>query len=389
MSWFKRNGTPRRGRRDDSAAVGLPSRETLLRLLEHERARCDRNGRGFALVVFDLAQVPGNGAAHRRLAGVLTARLRRTDACGCLDLERIAVILPDTGLDPAWRVASDVRRTTLESLLGLACAVYAYPSAWWSENDYHGDGPRPDTHVGGGNGNGNPDHAPLDPATPPRHARNQPAARTALPERLAALLSQPIPAWKRSMDLVGAAIGLVLLSTIMVLIALAVRLTSPGPMLFTQPRVGKSGRVFTFWKFRTMTVSAADRKPELADRNEQTWPVFKMKQDPRVTRLGRVLRRTSLDELPQLWNVLKGDMSLVGPRPPTLDEVQEYERWHLRRLELTPGLTCIWQVSGRSLIGLADWVRMDLQYAERRSVLVDLMLLARTIPAVLSGRGAH
>ena len=114
-----------------------------------------------------------------------------------------------------------------------------------------------------------------------------------------------------------------------------------------------------------------------------------MKRDPRVTPLGRLLRKTSLDELPQLWNVLKGEMSLVGPRPPTLDEVHEYERWHLRRLELTPGLTCIWQVSGRSLIGFADWVRMDLQYAERRSVLVDLMLLARTIPAVLSGRGAH
>ena len=153
--------------------------------------------------------------------------------------------------------------------------------------------------------------------------------------------------------------------------------------------MGKNGQVFTFWKFRTMTVDAADRKPDLLDRNEQTWPVFKMKRDPRVTPLGGLLRKTSLDELPQLWNVLQGDMSLVGPRPPTLDEVQEYERWHLRRLELTPGLTCIWQVSGRSLIGFADWVRMDLQYAARRSVLVDLMLLARTIPAVLSGRGAH
>ena len=393
MSRFNRNGAPPTGRWDDGAAAGLHTRETLLRLLEHERARCDRNGRGFALVVFDLARLPGNGAAHRRLAGVLTTRLRRTDACGCLDLERVAVILPDTELDPAWRVASDVRRATLDSLPGLACAVYAYPSAWWSEDDHHGDAPRTDTHVGWGNGNGNPHRPPLDQPTtvpaPPRPAPNQPAARTALPERLEALLSEPIPAWKRSMDVVGAAIGLVLLSPIMALTALAVRLTSPGPVLFTQPRVGKDGRTFTFWKFRTMTVGAAERKPELADRNEQTWPVFKMKRDPRVTPLGRLLRKTSLDELPQLWNVVQGDMSLVGPRPPTLDEVQEYERWHLRRLELTPGLTCIWQVSGRSLIGFADWVRMDLQYARQRSVRVDLMLLARTVPAVLSGRGAH
>ena len=393
MFWFNRNGAPATGRWDDGAALGLHSRETLLGLLDHERARCDRNGRQFALVVFDLAGVPGNGAAHRHLAGVLTTRLRRTDACGCLDLERVAAILPDTELDPAWTVANDVRRATLETLPELTCAVYAYPTAWWARDDRRGDSPRrhPDLH--GGNGNGGAQRLPLDRTAPAPAkkfaAPTQPAVPEGLPERLQTLLSEPVPRWKRMMDLTGATAALVLLSPVMVLTALAVRLTSPGPVLFTQPRVGKDGRVFIFWKFRTMRVGAAGRKLELRNQNEQTWPVFKMKRDPRVTPLGRVLRKTSLDELPQLWNVLKGDMSLVGPRPPTLDEVQEYERWHLRRLELTPGLTCIWQVSGRSLIGFADWVRMDLRYAERRSVLVDLMLLARTIPAVLSGRGAH
>jgi lipopolysaccharide/colanic/teichoic acid biosynthesis glycosyltransferase len=224
---------------------------------------------------------------------------------------------------------------------------------------------------------------------PAGRATTQPVALTGLPQELHALLSEPIPLWKRTMDIVGASMALLTLSPVMALTALAVRLSSRGPVLFTQPRVGKDGRVFTFWKFRTMALDATERKPDLLDQNEQTWPVFKMERDPRVTPLGRLLRKTSLDELPQFWNVLRGDMSLVGPRPPTLDEVREYERWHLRRLELTPGLTCIWQVSGRSLIGFADWVRMDLQYARRRSVLVDLTLLARTVPAVLSGRGAH
>ena len=384
-AWFNGDGAPWANHRNDRAARRFHTRESLLRLLDHERARCDRNGRQFALIVFDLALVPGTNAAHRQLAGVLATRLRRTDACGCLDAERVAAILPDTELDPAWTVANEVRQAT-RAHPGLTCAAYAYPTAWWAHDDRRGDSPQARPNLPGGNGDTGAPHPPpgretLDPT--------RPAARESLPERLQALLAEPIPRWKRVMDVTGAATAIVLLSPVIALTALAVRLTSPGPVLFTQPRVGKDGRVFTFWKFRTMTAGAAARKPDLLDQNEQTWPVFKMRRDPRVTLLGRLLRRTSLDELPQLWNVLKGEMSLVGPRPPTLDEVHDYERWHLRRLELTPGLTCIWQVSGRSLIGFADWVRMDLQYAERRSVLVDLMLLARTIPAVLSGRGAH
>ena len=386
-SWFNRNGAPRTNHRDDGAARRFHTRESLLRLLDHERARCDRNGRQFALIVFDLALVPGTNAAHRQLAGVLATRLRRTDACGCLDIERVAAILPDTELDPAWTVANDVRRATLATHPGLTCAAYAYPTAWWAHDDRRGDSPQTRPDLPGGNGDTGARHLPLGRPTPPDPTR--PASRESLPERLQALLAKPIPRWKRVMDVTGAATAIVLLSPVIALTALAVRLTSRGPVLFTQPRVGKDGRVFTFWKFRTMTAGAAAQKPDLLDQNEQTRPVFKMRRDPRVTLLGRLLRRTSLDELPQLWNVLKGEMSLVGPRPPTLDEVHEYERWHLRRLELTPGLTCIWQVSGRSLIGFADWVRMDLQYAERRSVLLDLMLLAQTIPAVLSGRGAH
>ena len=384
MSWFHWKGAPPTGRSGDGDASGLHSRETLLRLLDHERARCDRSGRPFALIVFDLARVTGNGAAQRHLADVLSTRLRRTDAYGCLDHERIGALLPDTELAPAWTVANEMRQATLETLPGLSCAVYAYPAAWWGEDDPRADSPQRQPNTASGNGSGSGPRPLLD-----RTAPTEPAAREGLPARLQTLLSEPVPRWKRLMDVIGAATALVLVSPVMVLTALAVRLTSPGPVLFTQPRVGKDGRVFTFWKFRTMTVGAAERKLELLGQNEQTGPVFKIRKDPRVTLLGRRLRKTSLDELPQFWNVLKGDMSLVGPRPPTLDEVRQYERWHLRRLDLTPGLTCIWQVSGRSLIGFSDWVRMDLQYADRRSVLVDRMLIARTIPAVLSGRGAH
>ena len=154
-------------------------------------------------------------------------------------------------------------------------------------------------------------------------------------------------------------------------------------------RVGQSGRIFTLLKFRSMYADAEDRKKELASFNEMSGPVFKMKNDPRVTPVGRWLRKFSLDELPQLWNVLVGDLSLVGPRPPTPDEVLRYERWHRRRLSVKPGVTCLWQVSGRNAIDFADWMRLDLTYIDNWSLKLDLKILLRTIPAVLFARGSR
>jgi exopolysaccharide biosynthesis polyprenyl glycosylphosphotransferase len=194
---------------------------------------------------------------------------------------------------------------------------------------------------------------------------------------------------KRALDLVVAAAGLVLLSPVFAVCALLVRLSSPGPILFRQQRVGLNGRLFTLYKFRSMYVGAEERKRELEAANEMSGPVFKMRADPRITPLGRWLRRLSLDELPQLWNVLKGDMSLVGPRPPLPEEVRRYERWQRRRLSMKPGLTCLWQVSGRNRIGFEDWMRLDLLYIDNWSLKLDLAILARTVPAVLTARGAR
>jgi len=193
---------------------------------------------------------------------------------------------------------------------------------------------------------------------------------------------------KRLVDLSGAAILLVLAAPIMALTALAIRLSDKGPAIFEQTRVGQNGRPFRFFKFRSMVVNASQNR-DLAHLNEQQGPVFKIKKDPRVTRLGSYLRRSSLDELPQLWNVLRGDMSLVGPRPPLPAEVVHYERWQLRRLSMKPGLTCIWQVSGRSEVDFESWMRQDLEYIDNWSLSLDFKLLAQTVPAVLSGSGAH
>lgn len=195
---------------------------------------------------------------------------------------------------------------------------------------------------------------------------------------------------KRVLDLMGAGIGLVLLSPLFALTAILVKLSSPGPVLFKQKRVGLNKRVFEMYKFRTMYVDAEQRLTELESRNEADGPVFKIRNDPRVTPIGRWLRRFSLDELPQLINVLKGDMSLVGPRPLPLRDVARFEtNWARRRFSVRPGLTCLWQTSGRSDVGFEQWMRMDLDYIDNWSIALDLRLLLRTIPSVLRGEGAY
>ena len=173
------------------------------------------------------------------------------------------------------------------------------------------------------------------------------------------------------------------------LIAVGIKLTSPGPILFRQGRSGLNGRPFTMLKFRSMVTNAEQRKAELAALNEMEGPVFKVTNDPRVTRIGRFLRRWSIDEWPQMVNVLRGDMSLVGPRPLPVDEVLRFDDFaDRRRLSVKPGLTCLWQVNGRNDVPFDDWMTLDLQYIDRWSLLLDLRILLRTVPAVLRGQGA-
>jgi exopolysaccharide biosynthesis polyprenyl glycosylphosphotransferase len=194
---------------------------------------------------------------------------------------------------------------------------------------------------------------------------------------------------KRAMDIAGATLGLTLGAPFLGFMAAAIRLDSPGPVIFRQTRVGANGKTFEMYKFRSMYRGAEHQLEEIRDLNEVDGPIFKMKDDPRVTRVGRILRRASLDELPQLWNVLLGDMSLVGPRPPLPSEVAQYLEWHKKRLEVRPGVTGLWQVSGRSLLSFDDQCLLDVYYIENWSLWLDLKILMRTIPQVLFGNGAY
>jgi exopolysaccharide biosynthesis polyprenyl glycosylphosphotransferase len=194
---------------------------------------------------------------------------------------------------------------------------------------------------------------------------------------------------KRVLDILLAAIALLITLPVWAVIAVAIKLNSPGPVLFSQTRVGLNGRLFRFYKFRSMVQDAELKRQELLSLNEVDGPVFKLRRDPRITRVGAVLRRTSLDELPQLFNVLKGDMSLVGPRPPLPSEVEKYRPTDMVRLRVVPGITCLWQVSGRSNTSFDQWMELDREYVSNMSFLLDLKILWRTVSVVATGIGAY
>ncbi len=194
---------------------------------------------------------------------------------------------------------------------------------------------------------------------------------------------------KRALDVAGALAGLMLLVPLLPFIVIMIKLETSGPVLFRQERVGKRGRLFPCFKFRSMSVDAEARKLEMAHLNEATGAAFKIKDDPRITRVGRFLRQSSLDEFPQLWNILRGDMSVVGPRPQIPSEVAEYTPQQALRLLAPPGLTCLWQVSGRSQLDFDAWMELDLEYVRNRSLRYDLGILVRTLPAVIERKGAY
>ncbi len=204
----------------------------------------------------------------------------------------------------------------------------------------------------------------------------------------APIMSAPIVV-KAILDRALAALGILMAAPVMISAAIAVRFSSSGPVIFRQPRCGLNGRMFTLFKFRTMVRDAEALKAGLMRFNEVDGAAFKMKNDPRITPVGRFLRKTSIDELPQLFNILKGDMSFVGPRPPLAEELARYDRWQRRKLSMKPGLTCLWQISGRSDVSFAEWMKLDLEYIDNWSLKKDAEILVRTVPAVLKGTGAR
>jgi lipopolysaccharide/colanic/teichoic acid biosynthesis glycosyltransferase len=329
-------------------------------VLERERARSDRSGEEFSLLVLGVKDWETGRETLTQVATFLRRRLRITDEAGWMDDRHIGVVLPGTPAWGAWTVADDLCLNFPDRVPLPECVVFCYPSHWM-------------THEA--------DRAGAGGELPRRPGRRRPV------KAMETLFVRRLPPGKRGLDIMGAGIGLLLLTPLFVLVAAAIKLTSPGPVLFSQMRGGWGGKPFRFFKFRTMVVDAEARKRDLMALNEQDGPAFKIKADPRITTIGRWLRATSIDELPQLWNVLKGDMSLVGPRPLPCDESEACRGWERRRLDVTPGLTCIWQVAGRSRVSFDEWVRMDVRYIRTRSPWNDVKLLLATVPAMVLRKG--
>ena len=193
---------------------------------------------------------------------------------------------------------------------------------------------------------------------------------------------------KRIIDIVASFIGLILLSPLILIVSILIKLESKGEVIFKQKRVGLNGKEFYMYKFRSMVINAEELKKQLESQNEMSGPMFKIKDDPRITKVGKFIRKTSIDELPQLINVIKGDMSLVGPRPSLPKEVKKFEQWMMERLEVKPGLTCIWQISGRNNIDFEDWMKLDIKYIRERSFKLDMKLILKTVLVLFGDKNA-
>lgn len=335
----------------------LPAAE-FVEVLAHERRRSDRSGQVFSLIVMRFDQDQATARQATVITEVLAARLREIDLAGWLHDGGVGLLTPYTDANGAKRLVEAIINKTPSDHLPSTFDIYEYPP----KNS-------PDDH----------NKTPGELVEAPQSGQNP---------GIESLLSPPIPLWKRTIDVLGAATGLVLLAPLMTVAATAVRLSSAGPVIFAQRRAGWGGKPFWMYKFRTMVVDAEQQKRQLLACNEQDGPAFKIDNDPRITRVGRWLRKTSIDELPQLWNVLRGEMSLVGPRPLPCDESDGCRPWQRRRLSVTPGMTCSWQVNDRTQkIPFAQWMRMDLQYVKSFSLKQDFRLMLKTVAFVLARRG--
>jgi lipopolysaccharide/colanic/teichoic acid biosynthesis glycosyltransferase len=353
----------------------------FMRTLAREVARSERTGEVLSLMVIGLERAFAEDL--RLLLDYLQSRLRLTDDVGWLEDQSLAVLLPMTGSAQAHTVAESILAALGEAQSRIHWQLLSSdrdpalfessPTPFDRDSAAPPPSDREDPPSGGAERNGH------------RHE-----ARRVQAQPLAPLLLVPIPARKRVFDVICAALMLLALSPLFLLVALAIKLDSRGPVLFRQPRVGQGGRVFDLLKFRTMVVNAEELLADLQADNHRDGPAFKIRKDPRITRVGRWIRGNAIDELPQLWNVLMGDMTMVGPRPMLPREVAHYEDWQRARLRVVGGLTCIWQVDGRLRnVPFADWMRQDIRYGTRYSARRDFALIARTAWVVLSRRGDH
>lgn len=376
------------GAEDTSSQAKKRAAEAMQTVLDRERSRADRTGSEFSMLTFSTAgEESGKPKTLGLLAEFLKYRSRSIDDVGWAGDRQVWFVLPNCPADAAAKVANEICDKFQAEGLPLEYKAFHHKSQSAEDSSRGNDQRGNDQH---GNDDSRWSGLPAMPVL--QDAQDLPTEQAPGSNQsvqpMEPLYLRRTLAWKRAIDVIGAGGGLIVLTPILATAAVAVRLTSPGPVFFKQRRSGRGGVPFWIYKFRSMVADAEARKAELMSLNEQDGPAFKIEHDPRVTTVGRILRSTSIDELPQLWNVLKGEMSLVGPRPLPCEESEACSGWYLERLNVTPGLTCFWQVKDRrSKISFADWARMDIRYIRRRSLWLDLKLIVQTIICTLRRTG--
>lgn len=344
--------------------------------IRHERDCADRNHHCFTIITFESLVKLSSRFSKKLLPNLISERIRSMDLLGKLDRDHLAVLLLYTSSVGASIVARKMAETMHSHGLDLKITSRTYPEDFGSNGTKNKDLPKELMELEA-NKAGQSYSKPLKASGDGKKSRNQ------------SYFEKKRPFWKIVFDVLGATIGLIGSFPLLIIVSLAIKLNSKGPIIFKQTRIGLGERPFTFYKFRSMQSSAERRQASLKEFNDQTGPVFKMKQDPRITSVGVFIRKWSIDELPQLWNILKGDMSIVGPRPLICEEAEEYYGWYRSRFNVKPGLTCIWQVSGRSEIQFEQRIKMDVNYAKSCSFWLDFLILLKTLPAVLNAKGAY
>ena len=343
-----------------------------------EQARLDRNEHAFSLVVFEADDPKANTAVAEALVRSLSNRIRSTDEIGWFDDRRIGVLLPYTSRDGAQKFVDDISRAIDAGAAPPEYTIYSYPSDWHSDNGHGDSGQLYFTDICGQWDTAEPANMSL--ASSPRFLDGTSSARS------------PLPVWKRTMDIVGSLFGLAVASPFLLIHVLILKAVSPGPVFFRQERVGYMGRTFKMWKLRTMDVGVdtslhqehVSRLINGANKRDSDRPMVKLDNDPHIIPGGKILRKMCLDELPQLINVLRGEMSLVGPRPPLMYEVAEFLKWQHRRFDAVPGMTGLWQVSGKNRLTFSKMIRLDIQYSRQKTLLLDLIILLKTPLAIVS-----
>jgi len=335
----------------------VASSRAFRKLCEYQQMCADRSGATFSVICFSFRDRDTLATNESTLKNILIGRVRQIDEVGHMAGHQLGILAPLTCTLGADVLAAEIASLLPSSIPQPSIKVYEYRS--------RPRGTREDRFSS-------------------RPARD----RFEIPNAdVAEILVHPRPLWKRLLDTLGAAAGLVLLAPVFLLIAMMIKMSSKGPVIFAQQRTGRGGKPFWIYKFRSMVVGAEGKRDGLSHLNEQDGPAFKIQHDPRITWIGHLLRRLSLDELPQLWNVLKGDMSFVGPRPLPCDEADKCAPWQRRRMAVTPGITCIWQVQDRSIpVPFAEWMRMDIRYANAMSPKQDLKLLFATVGFLIGRR---